>query len=311
MESLDIDYDMIFEQIRNGNHLSEPVIQKLMDRMKEILYQECNVLELRAPITVCGDIHGQLFDLFQLFSKSGEIDEGTDTVYLFMGDYVDRGYYSLETFSYLAALKCKFTDRIYLLRGNHESRQVNQIYGFYNDCLQVYGHVGVWTLCNEVFDLLPISAIVDKKIFCVHGGLSKGIDLIEQLDLLTRRTELPTEGPLSDLCWSDPDNVQQWVMNQRGAGWIFGKPQVEKFLHTNKLSLIARSHQLAMDGYQWFFDKQLITVWSAPNYMYRAGNKATIMKVSGPELNTELIEFDAHPDSLVRKPDDIVLSYFA
>lgn len=311
MEEGSLDYSAILETIKEGNHLTEPQVVSLMNKIIEVLYNECNVLELRAPITVCGDIHGQLFDLFQLFDASGELDEGNDLTYLFMGDYVDRGYHSLETFCYLVALKLKYPNRIFLLRGNHESRQVNSQYGFHNECIKLYGHVGVWTLCNEVFDLLPISAIIDKKIFCVHGGLSKNIDLVEQLDLVPRRVELPVEGPLCDLCWSDPDEtVQNWEMSSRGAGWLFGKPQVERFLRLNNLSLIARSHQMAMEGFQWYFDEQLITVWSAPNYMYRMGNKATVMKIDA-QLNHELVGFEAHPDSATRKPEEVTGGYFA
>ena len=306
----DLDFDNIFETISKGEHLPEPTVVSLLNIVRPILFEEPNVLELSSPITVCGDIHGQLFDLFKLFDIAGHISPDNNNVYLFMGDYVDRGYYSLETFAYLIALKIKYPSRIYLLRGNHESRQVNQMYGFYNDCVQAYGHIGVWSLANDTFDLLPISAIVDQKVFCVHGGLSKGIDLIEQLDLLQRRVELPPEGSLCDLCWSDPADVQQWTMNQRGAGWMFGKPQVEQFLHANNLKFIARSHQLAMNGYQWYFDNQLITVWSAPNYMYRAGNKATVMKLD-QTLTPQLIEFVEHPESSSRKPDELPLSYFA
>ncbi|OHT00762.1 Ser/Thr protein phosphatase [Tritrichomonas foetus] len=306
----------IFTAVEGGNHLKETTIVQLMRILKDILYQECNVLELSAPIRICGDIHGQLFDLFKLFEKAGEGDLSKEIThnYLFLGDYVDRGYYSLETFAYLAALKVKYQQKIFLLRGNHESRQVNMQYGFYNDCLQVYGHAGVWSLCNEIFDLLPIAAIVGQKIFCVHGGLSKDIKLVEQLDLLPRRTDLPSQGPLCDLCWSDPEEtISEWCANKRGAGWLFGKPQVEEFLNLNNLTHVCRSHQLAMDGYQKYFDNKLTTVWSAPNYMYRAGNKATFMDVD-ENCNTDkstMVEFDAHPDSMTRKPDDIILSYFA
>jgi diadenosine tetraphosphatase ApaH/serine/threonine PP2A family protein phosphatase len=188
------------------------------------------------------------------------------------------------------------------------------MYGFYTDCLQIYGHIGVWTLCNEVFDLLPITAIIGNRVFCTHGGLSKGIDLVEQFDLIPRRVELPTEGPLCDVCWSDPDDVEDWVVNQRGAGWLFGREQVRHFLQLNGLSLIARSHQLAQEGFQWYFDQTLITVWSAPNYMYRAGNRASVMKLpdnfqTADDVRLEL--FDADPRGGTRKPEDVMLGYFA
>lgn len=303
--------DKILETIKQGQHLTETQLVFSMRRLKDILYQEYNVLELSAPIIICGDIHGQLFDLFNLFDKVKETTRSQNTTFLFMGDYVDRGYYSIETFAYLAALKIKNPDRFLLLRGNHESRSVNMQYGFYNDCIQVYGHAGIWALCNEIFDLLPIAAIVENQFFAVHGGLSKDIKLVEQLDLLNRRTDLPPQGPLCDLCWSDPEEgISEWTSNKRGAGYLFGKPQVEEFLRLNNLKMITRSHQLAMEGYQKYFDDMLITVWSAPNYMYRAGNKATFMKVD-ENCQYELIEFSAHKDSLSRKPDDIITSYFS
>jgi diadenosine tetraphosphatase ApaH/serine/threonine PP2A family protein phosphatase len=307
----EVDPSRIMEVIRQGFHLPEHAITSLVAILQDILYQECNCLELPVPITICGDTHGQLFDLLKLFQISGEVAENNSLVYLFLGDYVDRGYYSLETFVYLAALKVKFPNRIYLLRGNHESRQVNHMYGFYNDCVQVYGHMGIWALCNEIFDLLPIAAVVGNHFFCVHGGLSKHIETLERICLLQRRVELPNEGALCDFCWSDPDDdVQNWEINARGAGWLFGKPQVERFLQRNGLKMIVRSHQLAMEGYQWHFDHQCITVWSAPNYMYRAGNKASVMVVD-EEKQFDLRIFEADPDSSLRKPEDAVMDYFA
>lgn len=305
----DINLDQIFTTLEAGRHLSEVTVTHLMKVLQEILYQEPNCLELQTPITVCGDTHGQLFDLFQLFDTSARMAEDNDKKYLFLGDYVDRGYYSLETFAYLATLKIKYPNRIFLLRGNHESRQLNTNYGFYNDCFQIYGHIGVWSLCNEIFDLLPIAAIVDKKVFCVHGGISQELPLIEHIDFLQRRIEIPIEGALTDLCWSDPDNVENWVKSQRGAGWVFGKNQVDMFLHLNNLSFIARAHQLAEEGYQFHFDKKLVTVWSAPNYMYRSGNKAAVMELES-DLSPNLKVFTSHPMSDT-KPSDIVSSYFA
>jgi diadenosine tetraphosphatase ApaH/serine/threonine PP2A family protein phosphatase len=305
-----LDFPGIFQGIREGSHLPESVVLSLMQTLKDILYDEPNVLELRAPITVCGDIHGQLYDLFELFDVSGELTDGSSLEYLFMGDYIDRGYFSLETFCFLTALKIKYPSRIYLLRGNHESRAINQMYGFYNDCVQIYGHAGVWRVCNSLFDLLPVAAVIDQKVFCVHGGLSKSIDFLEQLEILYRRNELPTDGPLCDICWSDPEEeIQEWQMNQRGAGWLFGAEQTARFERLNGLTLIARSHQVAFEGFQWFFGRKLVTVWSAPNYMYRVGNKACVMKLDA-HLVPEMRMFDARADGARKKPDDIVSTYF-
>ena len=225
-----------------------------------------------------------------------------------MGDYVDRGYFSLETFCYLGALKLIYPNQIFLLRGNHESRQVNQMYGFYSECISNFGHSGVWTLCNELFDLLPVSALIDKKIFSVHGGLSPKINYIGTINELNRNEELPPQGPICDLCWSDPDNVNSWKSNLRGAGYIFGKPQVDEFCHLNNLNFVTRSHQIAMEGYESFFDGKLFTIWSAPNYMYRTGNKASVMKFFNDQY--EMINFSPCPKEKRKVPDEIPTGYF-
>ena len=293
-----------------------PILIHLM----ELLYTESNVLRLFSPMVICGDIHGQLEDLLELFKVSGDMKRQK---YLFMGDYVDRGYFSLNTFLYLVCLKLKSPDRFFLLRGNHESRQVSQMYGFYNECLLNYGHSGIWNMCNEAFDLLPVAALIDKDVFCVHGGLSPDLPLIEMISLEKRRNELPQSGPLCDLCWSDPDDaVRKWTLNQRGAGYIFGRQEVKTFCHNNNLKLITRSHQLVMEGYQWHFQEgepqegdpksPIITVWSAPNYSYRNNNDASIMKLRFSETGDpyELKVFKAAEERIPNTNDSTGSSFY-
>jgi diadenosine tetraphosphatase ApaH/serine/threonine PP2A family protein phosphatase len=231
-----------------------------------------------APVTICGDIHGQFYDLLELFSKGGQIP---DTSYVFMGDYVDRGYHSLETFQYLMCLKVKYPDRITLLRGNHESRQISTAYGFYDETIRKYGNTNPWKYCCDVFDHLSLAAVVEGRIFCVHAGLSPDIKTLDQIRLFERRMELPHEGPFSDLMWSDPEDIETWSLSPRGAGWLFGSRVTDEYNHINDLELVARAHQLVMDGFKyWFNNHSLVTVWSAPNYCYRCNNVASILKVN-------------------------------
>lgn len=211
----------------------------MCDRAKEILAQEKNVVILQSPITICGDIHGQFYDLLELFNIGGEIPE---IQYIFLGDYVDRGHHSVEVMLLLIALKARYPDRITLLRGNHESRMITMQYGFYDECKLKFGTVNVWKQCVELFDYLPLAAVIDETIFCVHGGLSPEIKMIDEINDIERAIEVPREGLMSDLLWSDPDDVKGWIQSARGAGYIFGGDIVNKFCHANNTSLICRSH---------------------------------------------------------------------
>ena len=176
-------------------------------------------MQVPAPVIICGDIHAQFHDLMEIFRIGGPCP---DTNYLFMGDYVDRGYYSVETVTLLITLKVRYRERIYLLRGNHESRQITQVYGFYDECLRKYGNANVWKIFTDLFDYMPLTALVESQIFCVHGGLSPSIDLLDQIRQLPRE-EVPHEGAMCDLLWSDPDDRSGWGISPRGAGYTFGQ----------------------------------------------------------------------------------------
>ncbi len=213
----------------------------MINAAKEILLEESNVQPVDAPVNICGDIHGQFFDLLELFRSGGELP---DNRYIFIGDFVDRGYNSVETMEYLLCLKVKYPQAITLLRGNHESRNITMAYGFYDEICRKYGNAGPWKLFTDLFDCLPIGALVNGEIFCVHGGLSKDISTIDQIRTIERRQEIPMEGSYADLMWSDPDDVDTWAANMRGAGWLFGKRVVHEFNRINGLRLICRAHQL-------------------------------------------------------------------
>jgi len=298
--------DNWIETVRQCKYLPEDDLKRLCEKVKDILLEESNVQPVASPVTVCGDIHGQFYDLLELFRTGGELP---DTNYVFMGDFVDRGYYSLETFTFFLVLKARYPDKITLLRGNHESRQITQVYGFYDECQQKYGNANAWKYCTQVFDYLTIAAIIDGRILCVHGGLSPDIRTLDQIRTIQRNQEIPHEGSFCDLVWSDPEEIETWQVSPRGAGWLFGSRATAEFAKINRLELICRAHQLVQEGYKYMFDQMLVTVWSAPNYCYRCGNVASILALD-ENLTRNFKIFNAVPENDRSIPARTPMSYF-
>ena len=178
--------DKWLADLKQGKILSERDLKSLCEKVKEIMIEESNVQPISAPVIVCGDIHGQFYDLQELFNTGWEIP---NSKYVFLGDYVDRGYNSVETLEYLLCLKLRYPGHITLLRGNHESRQISFTYGFYEEIQRKYGNTNPWHYFTEVFDFMSIAAIIEGKIFCIHGGLSPYISTIDQIRLLDRKME--------------------------------------------------------------------------------------------------------------------------
>ena len=256
--------------------MSEEEIKLLINKCKEILKQQPSFLELACPISILGDIHGQYFDLLRLFEYGGY---PPSTNYLFLGDYVDRGKQSIETICLLMAYKIKYPENFFMIRGNHEAELVNRIYGFYDECRKRY-NVKLWKNFTDMFNWLPIAALIDDKIFCVHGGLSPDLENIEQLYDIIRPTDVPNSGLLCDILWSDPSTeVDDWGQNERGISYIYSLTVIKKFLEQNNLDLICRAHQVVEDGYEFFGNRSLVTVFSAPDYCEEYNNCAAIMVV--------------------------------
>eukprot|EP00730_Choanoeca_flexa_P013890 TRINITY_DN5839_c0_g1_i2.p1 TRINITY_DN5839_c0_g1~~TRINITY_DN5839_c0_g1_i2.p1 ORF type:complete len:307 (+),score=44.67 TRINITY_DN5839_c0_g1_i2:62-982(+) len=302
-----MDVDGWLELVQKCKYLPENDMKALCEKVAEILIEEGTVQTVSSPVTVCGDIHGQFYDLEELFRNGGQVP---DTSYIFMGDFVDRGHYSLETFTRLLTLKAKYPNRIVLLRGNHETRQITQAYGFYDECLQKYGNANAWKYCTEVFDLLSVAALIDGQVLCVHGGLSPDVPTIDQIRTIERCQEIPHEGAFCDLVWSDPEEIDTWAISPRGAGYLFGAKVVNKFNDINSLSLICRAHQLVQEGLQYHFDKEsLVTVWSAPNYCYRCGNVASILEFD-EAMNKNAKFFEAVPEEKRDAPAARTTPYF-
>ena len=254
--------------------LKEEEIKFLIDKSLQIIKDQKMLVEIEAPLHVCGDIHGQYYDLLRIFEHCGYPGEYK---YLFLGDYVDRGKQSLETICLLLCYKIKYPDKVTLLRGNHESSVTNRIYGFYDECKRRY-NVRLWKSFTELFNYLPVAALIDEKILCMHGGLSPELKNIQNIQDITRPTDIPDTGLLCDLLWSDPDkDVMEYDENDRGVSVIFGEKIVQDFNKKNDLDLIIRAHHVVDDGYEFFAQRQLITIFSAPNYCGEFDNSAGIM----------------------------------
>ncbi|KAJ8393063.1 hypothetical protein AAFF_G00069670 [Aldrovandia affinis] len=223
--------------------MSEAEVRGLCIKSREIFLSQPILLELEAPLKICGDIHGQYTDLLRLFD--------------------------LETICLLLAYKIKYPENFFLLRGNHECASINRIYGFYDECKRRF-NIKLWKTFTDCFNCLPIAAIIDEKIFCCHGGLSPDLQSMEQM----------YTGLLCDLLWSDPDkDVQGWGENDRGVSFTFGADVVSKFLNRHDLDLICRAHQVVEDGYEFFAKRQLVTLFSAPNYCGEFDNAGGMMSV--------------------------------
>lgn len=252
---------------------------------------------------VAGDIHGQYGDLLRLFEYGGFPPEAN---YLFLGDYVDRGKQSLETICLLLAYKIKYPENFFLLRGNHECASINRIYGFYDECKRRF-NVRLWKVFTDCFNCLPVAALIDDKILCMHGGLSPDLTNLDQIRNLPRPTDIPDSGLLCDLLWSDPSReIKGWGMNDRGVSYTFGPDKVAEFLMQHDMDLVCRAHQVLLylfvpffslkklfcnsvilslleqvveDGYEFFADRQLVTIFSAPNYCGEFDNAGAMMSV--------------------------------
>lgn len=243
----------------------------------EVLKVDPILLELEAPIAVCGDLHGQFFDLLEFINSSGKPPE---TKYLFLGDYVDRGRHSIETFTILLAMKVRYPDSVYLLRGNHETEDISRLYGFFAECASRYNQA-LWERFNEVFLYLPLAAVISKRIFCVHGGLSPKLENLDQIRAIKRPLVIPEHGMLADLLWADPSNEHQgFVESERGTSYTFGSDAARAFLDANDFDLVCRAHQVVCYGFDFPFEgREVLTVFSAPDYCDEFGNTGAILKV--------------------------------
>lgn len=283
VKTLDID-DMIARLIDAGYStkipkpaLKIPEILAVCQAAREVFLSQPTLIELSAPVKIVGDTHGQYQDLLRLFDMCGFPPAAN---YLFLGDYVDRGKQSLETILLLLCYKIKYPENFFLLRGNHECANVTRVYGFYDECKRRV-NIKIWKTFIDVFNTLPIAAIVASKIFCVHGGLSPSLSTMDDVRRIERPTGVPDYGLLNDLLWSDPsDTALDWEDNERGVSYCFGKAVIQQFLTQYDFDLICRAHMVVEDGYEFWNERTLVTVFSAPNYcggMWKANKNSTTL----------------------------------
>ena len=249
----------------------------LCEEVTKIFLNQPVCLYLETPVNVCGDIHGQYPDLIRLFEAGGYPD---DVNYLFLGDYVDRGKQSIETICLLFCFKIKYTNNFFLLRGNHECASLNREYGFYDECKKRY-NIKLWKKFVDVFNCMPYSAIVEEKIIFMHGGLSPSLKNLSQLNEIIRPTDVPDEGLLCDLVWSDPEsNLKGWEINNRGVSFTFNEKIVDNFLTIHNLEVLVRAHQVVEKGYEFFNGRKCVTIFSAPNYCGEFDNAGAMMTIN-------------------------------
>ena len=257
--------------------ITEDEIGLLCATARSILLSQPALIEVKPPIKVCGDVHGQYADLLRLFNRCGF---PPDANYMFLGDYVDRGKQNLETICLLFAYKIKYPDNVFLLRGNHECAAINKAYGFYEECNRRYS-VRLWQTFQDVFNCLPFCGLIAGKICCMHGGLSPELKSWDQVRAIQRPCDPPNPSLQIDLLWADPDKwVSGWQPSTRGVSYVFGPDVVVEFCQRLDVDLIARAHQVVQDGYEFFAARRLVTIFSAPNYCGEFDNAAAVMTVS-------------------------------
>jgi serine/threonine-protein phosphatase PP1 catalytic subunit len=254
-------------------------VRWLCKTVQPVLLAEPSLLSLDPPIRICGDIHGQYLDLLRVFESGGLPPISR---YLFLGDYVDRGQRSVEVIILLYALKVRFPESIFLLRGNHESPEMTELFGFADEC-KVKLEPQLLVSFLKTFDCLPIGAMVGERFFCVHGGLSPALHAPSDLLQIVRPTAIPSDGLMSDLLWSDPNpGIAEWGPNPRGASVCWGLNVARAFMDQNGLSGVVRAHQMASEGYSFPFDpedRRVITVFTASKYAGQCDNKAAYLQI--------------------------------
>ncbi|OHS94420.1 Serine/threonine-protein phosphatase PP1-beta [Tritrichomonas foetus] len=282
----------------------EDLLNQLIEQSKTILRSLPTLVRVSAPALVIGDIHGNVTDLIKIFEKFSDFE---NTRYVFLGDYVDRGMHSVPVMTLLLAMLCKYPNNITLIRGNHEFSHINQMYGFFEEIMIMYQNMTLWENFQELFAYLPLAAIVNNQIFCVHGGISPMASDYGQIEEISRPIYDYDNNPLiADLVWSDPnEQLTTYAENHRGSGVLFGNEALKTFLMNSNLKLLVRAHQCVADGYSIFGNCMGVTVFSSSDYCHIIHNKCGVMQI----LTKGKVEFFAFPpgSSFTQQPPKLTM----
>jgi serine/threonine-protein phosphatase PP1 catalytic subunit len=295
-----IDYETVLDEIlavANAPHGTKLIkcdkndMKNIINAGCEVILNQPNMLELNAPINIIGDMHGHFFDLIRIFNKCGWPNEKT---YLFLGNYTNFGRYGIETVLLILVMKLKFPENVFMLRGNHDCDKLTELHGFKQECKHRYGSK-IWKLFINLFNNLPPAAIVGDSIFCAHGGICENILKVGEIHQIPRGMNVPVQGPLTDLLWSDPNTNEEeteFSENIRGISRSFPKFGLETFLKNNKLYMMVRSNQLVPEGFEIMWGGILVNLFSAANFGNDYNNKGAIMEIND-ELQYNFIQFEA------------------
>lgn len=304
--------DLIKDHFVREGRLDEAAALRIISDANSRLKSEKNLVDVPQPVVIVGDLHGQFYDMVKVFEIGGSPEHIN---YLFLGDYVDRGHFSIEIVLYLWSLKIVYPHKITLLRGNHECRHLADHFTFKRECLIKYSP-RVYDACIKSFHHLPLCALVNKQLFCVHGGISPELITLNDVHKLNREREPPPSGLMCDLLWSDPAHefhdeakdaaaaaaAVSFTHNAtRGCSYFYNFSAVAAFLKHNGLLCVIRAHEAQDSGFRMYKSVErtdfpsLITLFSAPNYLDIYNNKGAVIVYQKDTMHTKQYGASSHP----------------
>jgi protein phosphatase len=256
-------------------HVHASFLSAFLEDMKKLFEKEQTLLELEGTFMIVGDLHGHILDLFRIFKT---FQYPSEFKYLFLGDLIDRGEFSFETIFFILLLKYLYPTSVYIIRGNHEFDSICSECGFLSEVQALYPEDNIFDRFIDLFNCLPLAAVLQNNIFCVHGGICPELETVNQIKLIQRPLFNYDNSLIQGLVWSDPfGNIEKFMENPRNSGYLFGQIQVENFLKQNSLKMIIRAHQCIKNGIQYLFNSQIATVFSASNYCGKDFNQSGVL----------------------------------